>query len=267
MASRRGKRAGAASGSSRTSVHASARPAAPPAADSTRLSVRSCRTSRVRLPPSAARIVSSRWRAAPRESSRFAMFAQAISSTRATALARTRIAGRTVERQVVDERPRADDDGAAAAEEELRRRRPWHAAGGGRTFGFRLFRRRAGPQSSQRGEDDRAVRAALHRRGWRPESRTARAGSETPGRAARSRRWSAARRRSRACGRPWPDRRRIDRATPDRSAPRQAGRPRRPHPSTKKRPIAGVTRSRRNTDGETVAPCRREGSKPGCRTR
>ncbi len=96
MASRRGKRAGAASGSSRTSVHARARPAAPPAADRTRLSVRSCRTSRVRLPPSAARIVNSRWRAAPRESSRFAMFAQAMSSTRATALASTRIAGRTV---------------------------------------------------------------------------------------------------------------------------------------------------------------------------
>ena len=62
------------------------------------------------------------------------------------------------ERQVVDERPGADDDGAAAAEEELRRRRPWHAAGGSRPFGFRLFGRRAGPQSSQRGEDDRAVR-------------------------------------------------------------------------------------------------------------
>ena len=96
MASRRGKRAGATRGSSRTSVHASARPAAPPAADSTRLSVRSCRTSRVRLLPSAARIVSSRWRATPRESSRFATLAQAMSSTRATALASRRIAGRTV---------------------------------------------------------------------------------------------------------------------------------------------------------------------------
>ena len=157
-ASRRGKRAGAASGSSRTSVHASARPAAPPAADSTRLSVRSCRTSRARLLPSAARIVSSRWRAAPRESSRFATFAQAMSSTRATALARTRIAGRTVSvRSSTSGRARTTTAAPRPKKNSVDGGRR-HAAGGGRTFGFRLFRRRAGPQPAQRGEDDRAVR-------------------------------------------------------------------------------------------------------------
>ena len=57
----------------------------PPATASSTLSVSSCRTMRPRLAPRAARTAISRWRASARESSRFATFAQAISSTNATA--------------------------------------------------------------------------------------------------------------------------------------------------------------------------------------
>ena len=56
-----------------------------PAALSSRLSVRSCLTMRTRLAPSAARIASSRCRAAVRASSRWATLPHAISSTSATA--------------------------------------------------------------------------------------------------------------------------------------------------------------------------------------
>ena len=51
----------------------------------------SCRTSRRRLAPSAARTVISRWRALARDSSRFETLAQAISSSSATAPSRTQM--------------------------------------------------------------------------------------------------------------------------------------------------------------------------------
>ena len=56
-----------------------------PTSESTRLSTRSCRTSRQRLAPSAALTATSRSRVLARASSRFATLAQAISSTMPTA--------------------------------------------------------------------------------------------------------------------------------------------------------------------------------------
>ena len=64
---------------------ASSSPKAPPASPSSVFSVRSWRTSRARPAPMAARIASSRRRDADRDSSRFATFADAISSTKPTA--------------------------------------------------------------------------------------------------------------------------------------------------------------------------------------
>ena len=74
--------------SSRTPHHASARPAAAPASASSRLSVRSCRTTRQRPAPSAARIASSRRLPPARISSRLATFAHATSRTSVTAPSR-----------------------------------------------------------------------------------------------------------------------------------------------------------------------------------
>ena len=56
----------------------------PPMSDNSTLSVSSCRTSRERLAPSASRTATSRRRAEARDSSRFAMLAQAINSTAPT---------------------------------------------------------------------------------------------------------------------------------------------------------------------------------------
>ncbi len=92
--SRRGSLGGAMAGSRRTSHHASTRPSALPAIENTALSVNSCRTIRARLPPTAARMASSRCRVTPRESRRFVTLAHAIRSTSATATARTDNAGR-----------------------------------------------------------------------------------------------------------------------------------------------------------------------------
>ena len=77
-----------------TPAHASPMPITPPAAPISRLSVRSCRTSRPRPAPIAARSAISRSRTDARASSRFATFVHAISSTQATAPSSTRIAGR-----------------------------------------------------------------------------------------------------------------------------------------------------------------------------
>ena len=71
------------------------RPAAPPATASTRLSVRSCRTSRQRPAPSAPRSDISDSRAAARAKRTWATFTQAMRSTSATAAKSSRIAGRT----------------------------------------------------------------------------------------------------------------------------------------------------------------------------
>ena len=60
-------------------------PTAPPRPARSTLSVSSCRTTRARVAPSATRTASSRPRAEPRASSRFAMFAHAIRSTKPTA--------------------------------------------------------------------------------------------------------------------------------------------------------------------------------------
>ena len=73
-----------------TPHHAHSTPTAPPAADSARLSTRSCRISRPRVAPMASRTAISRRRPLARESSRLATLAQAISSTRLVAMARTR---------------------------------------------------------------------------------------------------------------------------------------------------------------------------------
>ncbi len=74
---------------------ASTRPIAPPTTASTRLSVRSWRTSRIWLPPRAVRTAISRSRAVARASSRLATLAQPIRSTKPTAPSRIRSAGRT----------------------------------------------------------------------------------------------------------------------------------------------------------------------------
>ncbi len=68
----------------RTAHAAPASPSAPPIAASTRLSINSCRTSRPRLAPNASRTEISRPRVVARASSRFATFAQAMSSTSPT---------------------------------------------------------------------------------------------------------------------------------------------------------------------------------------
>ncbi|HEX7085183.1 MAG TPA: hypothetical protein VF198_02385 [Vicinamibacterales bacterium] len=74
---------------------ASISPATPPASAIARLSASSWRTRRARLAPMAARTAISRSRSTPRASSRFAMLAQATSSSAATAVANRRSAGRT----------------------------------------------------------------------------------------------------------------------------------------------------------------------------
>ena len=74
--------------------HASSSPPNPPASERTRLSASNWRTSRPRPAPSAARTASSRWRAVARASRRLATFAQAMRSTKATAPASTKSAGR-----------------------------------------------------------------------------------------------------------------------------------------------------------------------------
>ena len=63
---------------------ATASPRSAPSVDSSKLSVSSCRMTRPRAAPSATRIAISRRRTAARASSRFATFAQAISSTSPT---------------------------------------------------------------------------------------------------------------------------------------------------------------------------------------
>ena len=70
---------------SHTSPRASGSPITAPMIASATLSVASCRTIRCRVAPSAVRSATSRARAAPRASNRFATFAQAMSSTSATA--------------------------------------------------------------------------------------------------------------------------------------------------------------------------------------
>ena len=75
---------GGAAWNAAVTAQAMATPAAPPRSDNSTLSVRSWRTSRVRLAPSARRTATSRRLDEARDSSRFAMLAQAISSTAPT---------------------------------------------------------------------------------------------------------------------------------------------------------------------------------------
>ena len=72
---------GARADESASVQRATSRPAAPPSAASRHDSVSSCATSCQRLAPIASRTLHSRRRAGARASSRFAMFAQAMSST------------------------------------------------------------------------------------------------------------------------------------------------------------------------------------------
>ena len=78
---RRGIDVGPSSTTARTRQKATPAPAAPPSMPRTRLSVSNCAISWRRLAPRAARTATSRPRACPRASSRFATFAQAMSST------------------------------------------------------------------------------------------------------------------------------------------------------------------------------------------
>ena len=75
--------------------YASSSPAPALASESTTLSVSSCRTTRTRPAPSAARIVNSRVRPVARASSRLATLAHAISRTKPTAPSSTSRNGRT----------------------------------------------------------------------------------------------------------------------------------------------------------------------------
>src|SRR5207247_2614874 len=70
--------------------HANPHPSTPPQRESKRLSVSIWRNRRQRVAPSALRTAISFWRAAARERSSVATFAQAIKSTKATAAVRTR---------------------------------------------------------------------------------------------------------------------------------------------------------------------------------
>ena len=71
-------------------------PTMPPIAESTRLSISSCARSLARLAPIAVRTAISFCREAARASSRFATFADAMSSTQPTAANSTTSAVRTV---------------------------------------------------------------------------------------------------------------------------------------------------------------------------
>ena len=74
---------------------ASARPSAPPTNDRNTDSVRTCRSTRPELAPSAVRIAISFWRPKALAKIRLATLTHAISSTHATAPSRTSMAGRT----------------------------------------------------------------------------------------------------------------------------------------------------------------------------
>ena len=82
--------------STATDARARSRPIAAPMSVSTQPSVISCRSSRARPAPSAVRTAISRRRASDRAISRLATFAQAISSTNATAAISVSSAGRSV---------------------------------------------------------------------------------------------------------------------------------------------------------------------------
>ena len=87
--SMRGRFAGDNATSPCTSMEASRRPASPATPASTQLSVSSCRTTRARPAPSAARSAISRVRPADRASRRFAILAHAMSHTTPTPLIST----------------------------------------------------------------------------------------------------------------------------------------------------------------------------------
>ena len=87
--SMRGRLAGDNATSACTSVDASRRPASPATPASTQLSVNSCRTTRPRPAPSAARSAISRVLPAARASRRFAILAHPMSQTTPTALIST----------------------------------------------------------------------------------------------------------------------------------------------------------------------------------
>ena len=82
---RRGRRFGRGGQQQARDGRALARPTRPPASDSSTLSTTSCRASRHREQPSAARTASSGWRAAPRARTSPATFTHAIVSSSATA--------------------------------------------------------------------------------------------------------------------------------------------------------------------------------------
>ena len=80
----------------------SRRPAAAPAPASTRLSVNNCRTSRARDAPTAARMLISSERPAPRASIRLATFAHAMTRTRPVTVRRSAASGKSSPRSAGD---------------------------------------------------------------------------------------------------------------------------------------------------------------------
>ena len=86
------------------SPQASSSPSAPPASESSKLSVSSWRSRRIRDAPSALRIATSLCRAMARESSRFATLAQAISSTSPTAAQHHQQRGARIAHHIVAQR-------------------------------------------------------------------------------------------------------------------------------------------------------------------
>ena len=96
-----GSEAGTSLASNGTADAATSTPSAPPSSASTRLSVINWRTRRSRPAPMAVLTASSLWRANPRASSRFARFAQAISSTQTAAPLSASSSRRDLLRQLV----------------------------------------------------------------------------------------------------------------------------------------------------------------------
>ena len=91
----RGKESGAAATKVEVPQSASNTPRAPPKNDSKTLSVRNCRNSLARDAPTASRMASSRVRADPFASKRFATLLQAMRSNRPTAASRISKGSRT----------------------------------------------------------------------------------------------------------------------------------------------------------------------------
>ena len=152
----------------------------------TALSVNNCRTIRPRLAPTAARIASSRCRVTPRDSSRLATFAHAISNTSATATAMIDSAGRAAA-VMSSTSGRAWTTTGPPLPKKNSVSRCLGAARDRRAFGLDLRQRDARLQSSERREGTRRRSAPSAISGSRRAPRSAHAGPEIRTFAARRR--------------------------------------------------------------------------------